>query len=113
MAISCKKDKAVSAPVSINGFWTGTGTETGTGTAPFSVKILYKDNNIIISYGLSSLDTSIAGKYTDSIRTTVVVSSSYSVYYTGKLNSTKDGMSGTYNYGASSPYHGTFSINKN
>jgi hypothetical protein len=51
--------------------------------------------------------------YSIAIRTTVVVSSSYSVYYTGKLNSTKDGMSGTYNYGASSPYHGTFSINKN
>lgn len=120
IAISCKKNKAVSAPVSINGFWTGTGIETGTGTAPFSVKILYKDNNIVRSYGLSSSDTSIAGKYdgtysidTDSIRTTVVLSSSYSVYYTGKLNSTKDGMSGTYNYGTSSPFHGTFSINKN
>lgn len=111
MAISCKKD----SEVSIAGFWTGNATEDGSST-PIPISILFNSNNSAKAYFLSA-DTAIAAKGTgsysidaDSVRT-IVVFSSTTLIFTGKLNSSNNQMNGRLRNPSTSS--GNFSLTKN
>lgn len=112
MTIACKKDKTVS----INGYWTGTGTDDGGSTAA-PINFLFKNSNVARAYILST-DTTASlngnGTYSidpDSVRTTIIISSS-TIVFTGKLNSSNNTMSGRYNNITSSIF-GSFTVTKN
>ena len=111
MAISCKKDKAIS----ITGFWTGSGVNNGSSTS-IPLSVLYSGSNTARAY-LASADTSMAikvnGTYSidaDSVRTTVSLGSDATLFV-GKLNSSNTQMSGTFR-SLTNATRGTWSVTK-
>lgn len=112
MAISCKKDKAVS----ITGFWTGTGMDDGSSTSNV-ISVLYKSDNKVRVYILSA-DTTVAlkgdGTYSidvDSVRA-ITSFGTTTVTFNGKLNSSNNQMSGRV-ANITNPINGSYTLTKN
>ena len=110
--IGCKKESAIS----IEGFWSGTGTTTG--SPPNVFALLFRSNGTALAY-LGNTDTTLAfkvnGSYvigSDSVRTTLSNVSNTSVF-SGKLNSAATTMNGTFRSLTLPIDEGTFSLIKN